>query len=75
MFKMNENTSDAIMFVCIASVFLGWTITSYYENIEELKNERETTLDAHEKGYIQCIDYNKTNSYASPIILWKKQCE
>ena len=72
--KMNENTSAAIMYVCVASVFLGWTITSYYENVEELKNEREVTSDALEKGYIQCVENNKINASFAKV-LWKKQCE
>lgn len=72
---MDEDAiKDSIFYICVTSVFLCWSITSYYENIEELKNQRELFSDAFEKGYIQCVENNKINSTHAKVV-WKKQCE
>lgn len=72
---MNENTiENSIFSICVASVFLCWSITSYYENIEELKNEKETISEAFEKGYIQCVENNTINASFAKVV-WKKECK
>ncbi len=72
---MNEDTIEkSIFYICVASVLICWSITSHYEKIEELKNEKETLSEAFEKGYIQCVENNTTNASFTKAV-WKKECK
>lgn len=72
-YKMNENTSNSILYVCVASVFLTWAITSYLEDMQELKQEQEIVLDAFKNGYVQCAVNNTINATFVKIV-WQKEC-
>lgn len=67
---MNEDTiQNSIMYICVASVFLTWSITSYYEDIKE----QDVLLEAFKNGYIQCVENNFVNASFAKVV-WKKEC-
>ena len=70
---MNENTSAAFLYICVASVFITWSVTSHLEDVQELKQEQEIILDAFNRGYIQCVENNEINASFAKIV-WKKEC-